>query len=67
MPLTANGLLDLNAVSVHALHNYDSHEMYAPVVFHLKGNARSTLKGKVDTGAMVSCIQMSMLPKLGCQ
>ena len=31
---------DLNAVSVHALHNYESCEEYAPVVFHLKGNAK---------------------------
>ena len=56
---------DLNAVSVHALHNHESREMYALVVFHLKGNAKSTLKGMVDTGAMVSCIPMSMLPQIG--
>ena len=45
---------DLSAVSVHALHNHESREVYASVVFHLKGNANSTLKGKVDTGAVVS-------------
>ena len=56
---------DLNAVSVHALHNHESREVYASVVFHLKGNAKSTLKGKVDTGAMVRCIPMSILPQIG--
>ena len=55
----------LNAVSVHALHNHESREVYASVAFNLKGNAKSTLKGKVDTGAMVSCIPMSMLPQIG--
>ena len=54
---------DLNAVSVHALHNHESREVY--VVFHLKGNAKSALKGKVDPGAMVGCIPMSMLPQIG--
>ena len=55
----------MNAVSVHALHNHESPEVYASVAFNLKGNAKSTLKGKVDTGAMVSCIPMSMLPQIG--
>ena len=55
----------MNAVLVHALQNHESREVYAPVVFHLKGNAKSTLRGKVDTGAMVSCILTSMLPQIG--
>ena len=56
---------DLNAISVHALHSHESREVFAPVLFYLKGNNNPTLKGKVDTGAMVSCIPASMLSQIG--
>ena len=35
-----------------------------PLTFHVKGTAFETA-GKVDTGAMVSCMPQSMIPKLG--
>ena len=39
-------------------------EVYAPLTFHDKGTEFETA-GKVDTGAMVSCMPLSMIPKLG--
>ena len=58
---------DLSAVSIHAVGRCESREVFAPVVFHPKGGSSSTftITGKVDTGAMVSCIPASMLPQIG--
>ena len=58
---------DLSAVSIHAVHNSEAREVFAPVIFHLKGDGCSTheITGKVDTGAMVSCMPTSMLPQIG--
>ena len=58
---------DLSAVSIHAVHNSEAREVFAPVIFHLKGDGSSTheITGKVDTGAMVSCMPTSMLPQIG--
>ena len=41
--------------------------LFAPVVFHSKGVSSQSYKitGKVDTGAMVSCMPTSMLLKIG--
>ena len=42
---------DLGAVSINAVENRKSCKVFAPVVFHSKGNSSSSLKvtGKVDT------------------
>lgn len=58
---------DLNAVSIHAIGNRKSREVFAPVVFHPTGGSSSSheVTGKVDTGAMVSCMPTSMLPQIG--
>ncbi len=42
-------------------------EVFALEVFHLKGNSSPSYEdtGKVDTGAMVSCMPIFMLPKIG--
>ena len=58
---------DLNVISIHALDSRESREVFAPVVFHTKSDSSSSyeIKGKVDTGAMVSCMPMSMLSNIG--
>ena len=58
---------DLNVTSINAIDNHKSCEVFAPVVFHLKNNSSSSYEdtGKVDTGAMVSSMPISMLPKIG--
>ena len=55
-------LLDLQSLSVDTATMQS--EVYAPLTFHVKGTAFETA-GKVDTGAMVSCMPLSMIPKLG--
>ena len=55
-------LLDLQSLSVDTATMQS--EVYAPLTFHIKGTAFETA-GKVDTGAMVSCMPLSMIPKLG--
>jgi hypothetical protein len=58
---------DLGAVSIHAINNHESREVFAPVVFRQKGDnsLTFTVTGKVDTGAMVTCMPASMLPQVG--
>lgn len=59
--------LDLGVISIHAVDNSEPREVFAPVTFHPKGGSGSTVTvtGKVDTGAMVSCMPASMLPQIG--
>ena len=47
--------------------NQKSREVFPPVLFHPKGDSSPSydIRGKVDTGAMVSCMQTSMLSKIG--
>lgn len=42
-------------------------EVFAPVLFYLKGDSSPSYEvaSKVDTGAMVSCMPTSMFPKIG--
>lgn len=58
---------DLSAVSIHAVDNRESREVFAPVVFHPNDDSSSSreVTGKVDTGAMVSCMPTSMLLQIG--
>ena len=58
---------DLSVVSIHAVDNQKSREVFAPVLFHPKGDSSPSyeIRGKVDTGAMVSCMPTSMLSKIG--
>ena len=58
---------DLNAVSIHAIANRKSCEVFAPVVFNPNNGLKSATKimGKVDTDAMVSCLPMSMIAQIG--
>ena len=58
------GGYDLQSVSINSVHNSPQpREVLSEVEFH---TARpTTLQGKVDTGAMVSCIPLSMLPNIG--
>ena len=58
---------DLSVVSIHAVDNQKSREVFAPVLFHPKGDSSPSyeIRGKVDTGAMVSCLSTSMLSKIG--
>ena len=59
--------IDVSVVSIHAVDNQKSREVFAPVLFHPKGDNSPSyeIKGKVDTGAMVSCMPTSMLSKIG--
>ena len=58
---------DLSAVSIHAVDDQKSREVFAPVLFHPKSDNSPSyeIRGKVDTGAMVSCMPTSMLSKIG--
>jgi hypothetical protein len=58
---------DLNAVSIHAIANRKSCEVFAPVVFNPNNGLKSVTNtmGKVDTGAMVSCMPISMIGQIG--
>lgn len=56
---------DLGAISVHALKNQKHREAFAPVVFHTQSRSPWTVKGKVDTGAMVSCMPITLLSSIG--
>ena len=58
---------DLSVVSIHAVDNQKSREVSAPELFHSKGDSSPSyeIRGKVDTGAMVSCMPTSMLLKIG--
>lgn len=49
--------------NIHTV-NTPAREVLAKVIFHLKSNKCITIQGKVDTGAMVSCLPISMLPLL---
>ena len=57
---------DLSPISVNALEQRSPREVFAPVTF-IQHDPRNNIsvKGKVDTGAMVSCIPISMLSKIG--
>lgn len=50
---------DLSAVSVCAIDNQESREVFTPVVFHPDDSCKVT--GKVDTSAMLSYMSLSML------
>ena len=54
---------DLRVVSIHAVINQKSRELFASELFHSKGDSSLSyeIRGKVDTGAMVSCMPTSML------
>jgi hypothetical protein len=54
---------DLDTVSIQAVKSQKHNEVFAPVTFH--SHSHSIAKGKVDTGAMVSCIPLSLLQKIG--
>ena len=58
---------DLNPVTIDAVRSRNAQELFAQVVFNTSkdGTKAFTAKGKVDTGAMVSCMPASMLPKIG--
>lgn len=58
---------DLSFVSMHAVDDQKSCEVFAPVLFHPKGDSSPSyeIRGKVDTGVMVSCMLTSMLSKIG--
>ena len=58
---------DLSVVSMHAVDDQKSREVFAPVLFHPKGDSSPSyeIRGKVDTGPMVSCMPTSMLSKIG--
>ena len=55
--------VDLNAISVHAIGNQESREVFVPVVSYSEDSGTTPCKitGKVDTGAMVSCMSLSIL------
>ena len=56
---------DLSLISVNTLEQRSPREVFAPVSF-IQHDARNNIsvKGKVDTGAMVSCIPICMLSKI---
>ena len=58
---------DLSVVSIHAMDDQKSREVFAPVQFHPKDDNSPSyeIRGKVDTGAMVSYMPTSMLSKIG--
>ena len=58
---------DLSVVSIHAVDNQKSREVFTPVLSHPKGDNSPSyeIKGKVDTGAVVSCMPTSMISKIG--
>ena len=58
---------DLSVVSINAVKDRESCEVFAPVVFQPKGDGSTslTITGKVDTGAMVSCMPTSLIPQIG--
>ena len=58
---------DLGVITINAVDKHKSCEVFAPVLFHPKGEKSQSFKitGKVDTGAMVSCIPISMFPQIG--
>ena len=59
---------DLSPISVNTLEQGNTREVFAPVTFIREGHNGSTnvtVTGKVDTGAMVSCMPMSMLSDIG--
>ena len=58
---------NLSVVSINAVNNWESCEVFSPVVFQPKGDGSRSFKitGKVDTSAMVSCMPTSMLPQIG--
>ena len=59
--------LTLGVISIHDEDNQKSLKVLAPVLFHQKGGSSSSdeIKGKVDAGAMASCMPTSMLSKIG--
>ena len=58
---------DLNPVIIGTVHSQNAREVFAPVVFKPNTDSSATfaVQGKVDTGAMVSCMPVSMLPQIG--
>ena len=58
---------DLGQVTVDTVRSTEAREIFAPVMFHPKEKRGTSvsIKGKVDTGAMVSCMPASMVPQLG--
>ena len=57
----------VSVVSINVVNNQKSREVLAPVLFHSKGDRSPSyeIRGKVDTGAMVSYMPTSMLSKMG--
>ena len=58
---------DLNPVIIDTVRSQNVREVFAPVVFNPSTNnsVTYTVQGKVYTGAMVSCMLVSMLPQIG--
>ena len=56
---------DLSAVFLQAVSKQKPQELLAPVTFLNGTRSPWTVKGKVDTGAMVSCIPLSLLRNIG--
>ena len=54
---------DLNPVIIDTVRSQNAHEVFAPVVFKPNTDSSATfaVQGKVDTGAMVSCMPVSMV------
>eukprot|EP00794_Sanderia_malayensis_P018441 gene18441-20290_t len=60
------GEFDFNPISVNMLQQESPCEVFAPVTFiHQDPQCAFTVKGKVDTGTMVSCMPMPMLANFG--
>ena len=56
-------LFDTYTLSIDTTNKHMSCEVYAPLTHHIKGVSREA-QGKVDTGARVSSMPLSMLPQL---
>lgn len=54
----------MQSLSVSTATTHPKREVYAPLTFYTKEGTFQA-SGKVDTGAMVSCMPVSMLPQLG--
>ena len=58
---------DLNPVIIDTVRSQNAREVFAPVVFKPNTDSSATfaVQGKVDTGAMVSYMPVSVLPQIG--
>lgn len=56
---------DLGSVTVNSLDKHKSREVFAPVMFQHRSHGHTNFSGKVDTGAMVSCMPLTMIKQIG--